>query len=178
MILKPVECFVCGTVVLKVAVQRVLVAHSPEHKIKHQEAPLVGERRKLGQRWFDMEYLNVFGDDIAAVFSTEDIVRAVSSDVKPLFASRRAHSKGGADSAVARHAYFRAGAVILEGLERRPIELGITDYMPGRIDQCNAVAGGCAGCVGERIRVADRLPIECDESGFTGQVVFGLLGDV
>ncbi len=46
---------------------------------------LEGERRKLGARWFDMEYLNVFGDDIAAVFSADDIRRAVSADVLPLF---------------------------------------------------------------------------------------------
>jgi hypothetical protein len=43
------------------------------------------ERRKLGERWFDMEYMNVFGDDIAAVFSSEDISRALSSGVQPLF---------------------------------------------------------------------------------------------
>jgi Terminase large subunit, T4likevirus-type, N-terminal len=47
---------------------------------------LESERRKLGQRWFEMEYLNVFGDDIAAVFSSEDIARAVSGEVAPLFA--------------------------------------------------------------------------------------------
>lgn len=44
------------------------------------------ERRKLGPRWYAMEYDNEFGDDIAAVFSTEDI-RAALGDftVKPLF---------------------------------------------------------------------------------------------
>lgn len=47
------------------------------------------ERRRLGQRWFDMEYLNVFGDDIAAVFSTEDIRAAMSADVMPLFATAK-----------------------------------------------------------------------------------------
>jgi hypothetical protein len=41
------------------------------------------ERRKLGERWFDMEYMNVFGDDIAAVFSSDDIRAAMSADVKP-----------------------------------------------------------------------------------------------
>lgn len=46
---------------------------------------LASERRKLGQRWFAMEYLNVFGDDVAAVFSTDDIRAAVSAAVKPLF---------------------------------------------------------------------------------------------
>jgi hypothetical protein len=44
------------------------------------------ERKLLGERWFAMEYLNVFGDDIAAVFSSEDIQAALSNDVKPLFA--------------------------------------------------------------------------------------------
>jgi hypothetical protein len=43
------------------------------------------ERRKLGQRWFEMEYMNVFGDDVAAVFSSDDIARAFTRDVKPLF---------------------------------------------------------------------------------------------
>ena len=46
---------------------------------------LAAERRKLGPRWFDMEYMNVFGDDVAAVFSSGDVARAVSPDVKPLF---------------------------------------------------------------------------------------------
>lgn len=44
------------------------------------------ERRILGERWFAMEYLNQFGDDIAAVFSSEDIQAALSDDVQPLFA--------------------------------------------------------------------------------------------
>lgn len=48
------------------------------------------ERRKLGQRWFAMEYMNIFGDDIAAVFSTDDLKRAKTSDVKPLFAPKPA----------------------------------------------------------------------------------------
>ncbi|MFO0805099.1 MAG: terminase family protein [Gemmataceae bacterium] len=46
---------------------------------------LASEERKLGRRWFEMEYLNVFGDDIAAVFSGEDIRAALSAEVKPLF---------------------------------------------------------------------------------------------
>ncbi|HEV3436452.1 MAG TPA: terminase family protein [Gemmata sp.] len=50
---------------------------------------LRSERRKLGKRWFEMEYLNVFGDDMAAVFSTEDIKAAVSYEVKPLFPVRK-----------------------------------------------------------------------------------------
>jgi hypothetical protein len=47
---------------------------------------LAGERRKLGERWYAMEYENVFGDDVAAVFSTEDIRRAATPEVLPLFA--------------------------------------------------------------------------------------------
>jgi hypothetical protein len=46
---------------------------------------LASERRKLGQRWYQMEYENVFGDDIAAVFSIEDIQRARAFDIDPLF---------------------------------------------------------------------------------------------
>ena len=41
----------------------------------------------MGERWFSMAYLNIFGDDQAAVFSSEDIRAALNaSDVKPLFA--------------------------------------------------------------------------------------------
>jgi hypothetical protein len=39
----------------------------------------------MGDRWFEMAYENVFGDDVAAVFSLDDIRRAVSADVIPLF---------------------------------------------------------------------------------------------
>jgi hypothetical protein len=46
---------------------------------------LAAERRKLGDRWFGMEYLNVFGDDVAAVFSADDIRAAVDPGVSPLF---------------------------------------------------------------------------------------------
>lgn len=48
---------------------------------------LRSERKILGERWYAMEYENVFGDDVAAVFSTDDIRAAVSADVKPLFAA-------------------------------------------------------------------------------------------
>ncbi len=50
---------------------------------------LASERRKLGQRWYSMEYMNVFGDDVAAVFSTEDIRAAVTAEVRPLFGAGR-----------------------------------------------------------------------------------------
>jgi len=48
---------------------------------------LESERKTLGERWFAMEYENAFGDDVAAVFSTEDIRAAMSADVEPLFAA-------------------------------------------------------------------------------------------
>lgn len=47
---------------------------------------LASERRRLGERWYAMEFENVFGDDVASVFSTDDIRRAIS-DSPPLFAS-------------------------------------------------------------------------------------------
>lgn len=53
----------------------------PRHTAKY----LAGERRSMGERWFQMAYYNVFGDDIMAVFSSADIDRAVSDEVKPLF---------------------------------------------------------------------------------------------
>jgi Terminase large subunit, T4likevirus-type, N-terminal len=61
---------------------RVTAGHCP----RIPRAFLAEERRALGQRWYAMEYDCEFGDDIAAVFSTEDIRRAVSAEVAPLFA--------------------------------------------------------------------------------------------
>jgi hypothetical protein len=55
---------------------------------------LAAERRKLGERWFGMEYENVFGDDVAAVFDHEDIAAALSPDVKP-FSMGRWHERAG-----------------------------------------------------------------------------------
>jgi hypothetical protein len=57
---------------------------------RHTPEFLARERRSMGDRWFAMAYLNVFGDDIAAVFSTDDIRRSVSTDVLPLFAAAKA----------------------------------------------------------------------------------------
>lgn len=48
---------------------------------------LEAERRKLGDRWYEMEYHNVFGDDVASVFRGEDIRAARSADTLPLFAA-------------------------------------------------------------------------------------------
>jgi phage terminase large subunit len=48
------------------------------------------EERKLGSRWFSMEYLNIFGDDVSALFTTEEIAAALSDhSVKPLFPTQR-----------------------------------------------------------------------------------------
>ena len=52
---------------------------------RHTAEFLEREKRSMGERWFGMAYLNEFGDDIAAVFSTDDIRRAMSDDVLPLF---------------------------------------------------------------------------------------------
>jgi hypothetical protein len=60
--------------------------------VKSSECPriskefLAEERRILGERWYAMEYENVFGESLAAVFSLDDITRAFTSEVKPLFA--------------------------------------------------------------------------------------------
>jgi hypothetical protein len=54
---------------------------------------LAAERRKLGERWYAMEYENTFGDDIAAVFNSEDIRRAMSRELQPLFAVPSAAAK-------------------------------------------------------------------------------------
>lgn len=46
---------------------------------------LVAERRALGERYYRQEYLTEFTETIDAVFSWEDIQRARTSDVLPLF---------------------------------------------------------------------------------------------
>ncbi len=53
---------------------------------RHTPEFLARERRAMGERWFGMAYLNLFGDDCAAVFSTDDIRAARSTEVTPLFA--------------------------------------------------------------------------------------------
>jgi hypothetical protein len=57
----------------------------PRHTLEFLES----ERLSMGDRWFEMAYENVFGDDVAAVFSIDDIRRAVSPDVAPLFGPAR-----------------------------------------------------------------------------------------
>jgi len=52
---------------------------------RHTAEFLESERLRMGDRFFEMTYLNVFGDDIMAVFSTDDIRRAVNADVCGLF---------------------------------------------------------------------------------------------
>lgn len=52
---------------------------------RHTPEFLAGERRSMGERWFGMAYLNQFGDDVAAVFSTDDIRSALTPAVAPLF---------------------------------------------------------------------------------------------
>lgn len=56
---------------------------------RHTPEFLARERKSMGERWFGMAYLNLFGDDVAAVFSTDDIRAAGTPDVVPLFAPRR-----------------------------------------------------------------------------------------
>ena len=51
---------------------------------RHSETFLAAERRRLGERWFAMAYLNKFGDDMAAVFRSEDIKRAFTNTIQPL----------------------------------------------------------------------------------------------
>jgi hypothetical protein len=62
--------------------------------VKASECPrisrefLESERRILGPRWYAQEYENEFFDSVAAVFSSVDIDRAATDDVKPLFAAK------------------------------------------------------------------------------------------
>jgi hypothetical protein len=46
---------------------------------------LAEERRALGERWYEQEYMCNFAETIDAVFSWADIQAAMSDDVKPLF---------------------------------------------------------------------------------------------
>ena len=46
---------------------------------------LDGERAKIGDWWFEQEYLCEFKDTTDQVFSSRDIDRAMSDDVKPLY---------------------------------------------------------------------------------------------
>jgi hypothetical protein len=46
---------------------------------------LAEERRAVGPRWFQMEYLAEFGDAVDALFTEEDVRAALANDVRPLF---------------------------------------------------------------------------------------------
>jgi hypothetical protein len=46
---------------------------------------LASEERKLGRRWFAMEYMNEFQNPVDAVFAIADIRAAMRPDVAPLF---------------------------------------------------------------------------------------------
>jgi len=61
---------------------------------------LAAERRAMGDWWFNAAYLNVFGDDMAAVFRSDDIKAAVTSHVQPLFGPVPTLTAGAVKSAV------------------------------------------------------------------------------
>jgi hypothetical protein len=46
------------------------------------------ERKALGERWFNQEFTCSFESVVDAVFSSDDIVAAISDEVQPLFPSR------------------------------------------------------------------------------------------
>jgi hypothetical protein len=56
-----------------------------DHCPRISPAFLEDERRALGQRWYDQEYRCEFTEAVNAVFSTDDVLRAMSGDVEPLF---------------------------------------------------------------------------------------------
>ncbi|HEY2909028.1 MAG TPA: terminase family protein [Gemmataceae bacterium] len=62
---------------------------------RHSKEFLANERLSMGPRWFDMAYMNVFGDDVAAVFSSDDIRAAVNNDLEPLFPQPKTSSNTG-----------------------------------------------------------------------------------
>ena len=48
---------------------------------------LESERRRLGERWFNMEYMNAFADDVDGVFDMIAVRQALNPDLAPLFPS-------------------------------------------------------------------------------------------
>ncbi len=60
-------------------------------KITAHECPrissefLEGERLALGDWWFQQEYLCIFGENVAAFFNYEEVIAAITDEVKPLF---------------------------------------------------------------------------------------------
>ena len=58
------------------------------------EAFLEEERRRMPEAWFRSEYLCEFTDALDSVFRTEDIERAFSADVKPLFGETASADEG------------------------------------------------------------------------------------
>ncbi|MGA7075641.1 MAG: hypothetical protein WBZ42_03715, partial [Halobacteriota archaeon] len=43
------------------------------------------ERLALGDWWFRQEYLCIFGENVAAFFNYEEVIAAITDEVKPLF---------------------------------------------------------------------------------------------
>jgi hypothetical protein len=65
---------------------------------RHTPAFLARERRAMGERAFGAACMNVFGDDVAAGFSSEDIDRAASDPtVLPLFPEFEARRDAGGE---------------------------------------------------------------------------------
>jgi hypothetical protein len=60
---------------------------------RHTREFLAAERRRMGDRWFELAYLIVFGDDVAAVFSAEAIAAARSTEITPLFPETHSRSR-------------------------------------------------------------------------------------
>lgn len=52
---------------------------------RHTPEFLEAERKKMGEWWWAASYMNVFGDDVAAVFREEDIQAALDPTVRCLF---------------------------------------------------------------------------------------------
>lgn len=50
---------------------------------RHSREFLLSERRAMGDWWFNAAYLNIFGDDVAAVFRSEDIKAMLVDDPEP-----------------------------------------------------------------------------------------------
>jgi hypothetical protein len=61
------------------------VRMTAEHCPRISAAFLAEEKRSLGQRWFEQEYMCNFAECIDAVFSYADILAAFADDVQPLF---------------------------------------------------------------------------------------------
>ena len=73
---------------------------------RHSQRFLDGERRRMGDRWFSMAYMNTFYEDLAAVFHVDDVKASSQNDLQPYFIQGLGRTPGEAEVVP----YFAKGA--------------------------------------------------------------------